>query len=83
MSETTAKLDEKGRIRIPKSIRETTQLKEGSYVTIKTKGKTIIMEPTEPAADKYYGAFKVAQWPEDLDQFAEKAVQKQWTQKNT
>ena len=37
MVETTAKLDEKGRIRIPKQIREAAHLKEGSCVNIKTK----------------------------------------------
>jgi AbrB family looped-hinge helix DNA binding protein len=83
MSETTAKLDEKGRVRIPKHIRETAKLKEGSYVNIKTKGKTIIMEAAEPVADKYYGAFKITKWPEDLDEFITEAIQKQWTKRAT
>ena len=83
MSEATAKLDEKGRVRIPKHIRETAKLKEGSYVNIKTKGKTIIMEPAEPAADKYRGAFKVNKWPEDLDEFVEAVMQKWWSQSGT
>ena len=83
MSETTAKLDEKGRVRIPKHIRETAQLKEGNYVNIKTKGKTIIMEAAEPVADKYYGAFKITKWPEDLDEFVTEAIQKQWTKRAT
>jgi AbrB family looped-hinge helix DNA binding protein len=69
MGNTTVKVDEKGRIIIPKEIRETAKLKEGSYVTIKTKGKTIIMEPLEPVADKYYGAFKITEWPENIDEF--------------
>ena len=83
MSETTAKLDEKARVRIPKHIRETAKLKEGSYVNIKTKGKTIIMEAAEPVADKYYGAFKITKWPEDLDEFITEAIQKQWTKRAT
>jgi AbrB family looped-hinge helix DNA binding protein len=83
MSEATAKLDEKGRIRIPKRIRETAQLKEGSYVYLKTQGKTIIMEPAESVADKYRGVIKVNKWPEDLDEFVEKVMQKWWTQSGT
>jgi AbrB family looped-hinge helix DNA binding protein len=78
MSGTTVKVDEKGRIMIPKKIRETAELKKCSYVTIKAKGKTIIIEPMEPVADKYYGAFKIEQWPEDLDEFATEATKKWW-----
>ena len=83
MSEATAKVDEKGRIIIPKEIRETAKLKEGSYVTIKTKGKTIIMEPLEPVADKYYGAFKIAKWPENIDEFTVEVIKKWWTTQST
>jgi AbrB family looped-hinge helix DNA binding protein len=83
MNNTTAKIDEKGRIIIPKIIRETAQLKEGSYVTIKAKGKTIIMEPLEPVADKYYGAFKIAKWPENMDEFIVEVIKKWWTTQAT
>ena len=83
MSNTTAKVDGKGRIVIPKEIRETAKLKEGSYVTIKTKGKTIIMEPLEPVADKYYGAFKIAKWPENIDEFTVEVIKKWWTTQST
>ena len=78
MTETTVKVDKKGRIIIPKNIRKTAKLKEGSYVNIKTKGKSIIIEPAEPVADKYYGAFKVTQWPEDIDEFTVEVMQKWW-----
>ena len=83
MSEATAKVDEKGRIIIPKEIRETAKLKEGSYVTIKTKGRTIIMEPLEPVADKYYGAFKIAKWPENTDEFTVEVIKRWWTTQPT
>lgn len=83
MSGTTVKVDEKGRIIIPKGIRETANLKEGSYVTIKAKGKTIIMEPLEPVADKYFGAFKVTTWPENLDEFIVEVIKKWWTTQPT
>ena len=78
MTETTVKVDKKGRVIIPKNIRKTAKLKEGSYVNIKTKGKSIIIEPTEPVADKYYGAFKITQWPEDIDEFTVEVMQKWW-----
>ena len=83
MVETTAKMDEKGRVRIPKQIREAAQLKDGSCVNIKAKGKTIVIELAEPVADKYYGAFKVEKWPEDMDRFVEEAMQKRWKQRGT
>jgi len=83
MIETTARLDEKGRVRIPKKIREAAQLKEGSCVNIKAKGKAVIIEPVEPVADKYYGAFKVENWPENLDEYVEEVIQKQWKQRAT
>jgi AbrB family looped-hinge helix DNA binding protein len=83
MVEATAKLDEKGRIRIPKKIREAAQLKEGSCVNIKAKEKTIIIELAEPVADKYYGAFKVEKWPQDIDEFVAEVMQKRWKQQGT
>jgi AbrB family looped-hinge helix DNA binding protein len=81
--ETTAKMDDKGRIRIPRQIRQAAQLKEGSCVTIKAKKKTIIIEPAEPAADRYYGAFKVEKWPEDLHKYSSEEMRKRWKQRGT
>jgi AbrB family looped-hinge helix DNA binding protein len=69
MSENTVKIDAKGRIIIPKQIRKVAQLKEGSCLNIRAKGKTVIIEQIESIADKYFGIFKVIQWPEDLDEF--------------
>ena len=68
MTETaTVKKDEKGRIIIPRCIRKAAQLKEGSYLNIRSKGKTVILEAAEPVADKYFGLVKVTQWPKNLD----------------
>lgn len=39
------KVDRKGRVVIPKRIREMTELKEGSYVRVTAKGKGIVIEP--------------------------------------
>ncbi len=79
----TVKVDEKGRILIPKSLRNKAKLKEGGYVKVETNGKVIIIEPLEPIADKYFGAFKVEKWPEDLDEFIIKVMKKWWTPKAT
>jgi len=73
MIETTAKIDEKGRITIPKKIRKAAKIKPGTYVNIKTKDTTIIIEPAESIAKKYAGICKVAKWPEDLDEFTVEA----------
>jgi AbrB family looped-hinge helix DNA binding protein len=67
MAETTVKMDEKGRIVIPRRIRKSAQLKEGTSISIRSIGKTIILEPIELVADKYFGAFKVTNWFENLD----------------
>jgi AbrB family looped-hinge helix DNA binding protein len=83
MGSTTVKVDEKGRVIIPKSIREIVNLKEGSCVTIKAEGKTIILEPVEPVADKFFGAFKVTKWPENIDDFTAEVLQKWWTTQAT
>ena len=79
----TVKVDEKGRVVIPKSLREKAKVKEGSYVRIKADDKGIIIEPLEPIADKYFGAFKITRWPEDLDEFVVKVMRKWWNQKAT
>ena len=77
---TTVKMDEKGRIIIPRRIREAAQLKEGSYINISSKGKTIVIESVEPVADKYFGVFKVTNWPKDLDEYAVE-VEGKWRKK--
>lgn len=84
MSETTVKMDDKGRIIIPRRIRIASQLKEGSYLNIRSKGKTIILEVAEPVADKYFGIVKVTKWPKnlDLDEYAVE-VEKKWRNQNT
>ena len=76
MNDTIIKVDEKGRVVIPKNIRETANLKEGCYVSIKAEGKRVVMEPTEPVAEKYYGAFKITKWPDDLDEFVVDVIKK-------
>jgi len=77
------KVDEKGRVVIPKSIREKVKLKKGSYVNVKAEGKIIIMEPLESVADKYFGAFKVSRWPDDVDEFVAEVMKRWWKAQDT
>jgi AbrB family looped-hinge helix DNA binding protein len=69
MSETTAKIDKKGRVMIPKNIRKAAKIKAGTFVNIKATDTTIIIEPAESIAEKYGGLFQITKWPEDLDEF--------------
>jgi AbrB family looped-hinge helix DNA binding protein len=68
------KVDEKGRIVIPKRLREKARVREGGYVRVRADERGIIIEPLEPIADKYFGAFKVVKWPENLDKFMVEVV---------
>lgn len=79
----TVKVDEKGRVLIPKSIRETAKLKVGSYVNVTVKGKSILIEPLESIADKYHGFFKITRWPRDLDEFVNEVIKSWWASQAT
>lgn len=83
MVETITKMDSKGRIIIPKSIRKKIELKEGSYVSVNVEGNNIIIRLMEPVADKFYGVFKVNRWPVDMDNFLVEAINKWWTAQST
>ena len=74
------KVDEKGRILIPKDIRESVGVREKGYVRVRVEGRRIVIEPLESVANKYYGAFKIDKWPEDLDHFLVETVKKWWLQ---
>ncbi|MEM2988464.1 MAG: AbrB/MazE/SpoVT family DNA-binding domain-containing protein, partial [Candidatus Bathyarchaeia archaeon] len=63
------KVDGKGRVVIPKGLRRMAEVREGDYVIVAAKGKSIVIEPLGPIADRYFGAFKVEEWPRDLDGF--------------
>jgi len=72
------RIDDKGRVLIPKSIRETIGIKERQLVRIKVVDGKIVLEPLRDIADEYYGAVKIKKWPRDLDEFLVEAVQKWW-----
>ena len=77
------RVDEKGRILIPKNIREKVELKKGSYASVKVDGKTIVIEPLESVADKYFGAFKISRWPKDIDEFMAEVMGRWWITRDT
>jgi AbrB family looped-hinge helix DNA binding protein len=79
----TTKVDKRGRVVIPKDLREKAKLKEGTILKITATEKGIVLEPLESIADKYFGAFKVTHWPEDLDEFVVKAMRGWWEQKGS
>jgi AbrB family looped-hinge helix DNA binding protein len=79
----TTKVDKRGRVVIPKDLREKAKVKEGTTVKIMATEKGIVLEPLESIADKYFGAFKVTRWPEDLDEFVVKVMRGWWQQRAT
>ena len=77
------RVDERGRVVIPKSIREKVKLKGGNYVNVRVEGRTIVLEPLRSIADKYFGAFKVSRWPKDLDEFVVGVAGRWWITQDT
>lgn len=77
------KVDSKGRLLIPKSLREKVEINEGSYVTVRSDGKSIVIEPTVSTAEKYYGRFKVESVPPDLDEYVKGEILRNWLKKHT
>ncbi|RLE76119.1 MAG: AbrB/MazE/SpoVT family DNA-binding domain-containing protein [Thermoprotei archaeon] len=76
------KMDSKGRIAIPKNIREEVGLEPGNLVAVYLKNGKITIEPLESTADEYFGVCKVEKWPENLDEFIMEALRKWWTSQN-
>jgi len=63
------KVGKKGRIVIPKEVRDALNIKEGSFVRIYVEGGRAVIEPVEDAVEKFKGSVSVEKWPEDLDEF--------------
>jgi len=72
--EAVVRIDEKGRLLIPKSIREAVGLKERQAVRIEVADGKLIIVPLKGVADTYYGAIRVKRWPRDLDEFLEEVL---------
>jgi len=63
------KVGKKGRIVIPKEVRDALNIREGSFVRIYIEGSRIVIEPVEDVVEKFKGSVSVERWPEDLDDF--------------
>ena len=72
------RVDDKGRVLIPKEIRKLLGIDEKKYVKIMQYKDKIVLEPIESYASKYYGVFKVRKWPEDLDEFMIEVMRRWW-----
>lgn len=77
------KLDEKGRVVIPKEVRDRVGLEEGGNIVLEDENERVILRPLKPVSDRFYGAFKVERWPEDLDEYASEALKDWWKTRHT
>ena len=76
-------IDEKGRMAIPKEIREKIGATQGGRIKITADKDKAMIEPLKPVAYAHYGAFNIARWPEDLDRYASKALKQWWIEEPT
>jgi len=77
------KVDSKGRVVIPKRLREKVGLREGGFAKVDVRDGVVVIEPLESVGEAYFGVFKVESWPEDLDSFLVEAVRELWLRKAT
>jgi len=77
------RIDEKGRVLIPKRVREEAKVGPGDLVAIHLEEGRICLQPLKSVADELYGAYKVEKWPEDLDEFLVEAVRQWWRGRGT
>ena len=76
------RVDSKGRILIPKGLREAVGVREGGLVKVYVEGGRVVVEPLGSVADRFFGCFKVYRWPDDLDEFVVEAVKEWWMRKS-
>lgn len=74
------RVDEKGRLVIPKDVRERLGLTAGKKVRVRVAGKSLVIEAVESVANEYLGKFKIVSWPKDLDEFTVPVMRK-WKSK--
>ncbi|MFP3234264.1 MAG: AbrB family transcriptional regulator [Sulfolobaceae archaeon] len=65
------KIDDRGRITIPKEVRE---LLKSKRLKLKIEDGKIILEPVVLTVNKYYGIFKKDIGNEDIDEILNKAL---------
>lgn len=72
------RVDAKGRVLIPKGVREALGVREGALLRLRVVDGKIVLEPEGGVADKYYGVFEVRRWPRDLDGFLTEVIRGWW-----
>ena len=72
------RVDGKGRIVIPKSVRDALGIRVGQPIRVRVEGGRIVLVPLRGVADEYYGSVGVERWPADLDEFLVEAVREWW-----
>ncbi len=77
------RLDEKGRLLIPKDIRERAGLEPGTDVSIEVAEKSVVIRNSKPVPDGSFGTFRIKSWPDDLDGFITEAIQRSRKQRGT
>ncbi len=76
MDKVVVRVDRKGRLVIPKKLREKLDVRD--YVEVSVEGDKIVIKPIKSVADEFFGVFKVERWPKDLDEFLAKEVTEGW-----
>ena len=77
------RIDDRGRLLIPKRVREEVGVRPGGLVAVYLEEGRICIEPLGSVADRYYGAYRVEKWPEDLDEFLVEALRTWWREQGT
>ena len=77
------KVDEEGKVKLPKEVIEKAGLTEGSALDVIIDGNKIILTPAQSHAEKYFGIFRVEAWPDDLDEYVVEALRNWWKEEHT
>ncbi len=72
------RVDGKGRILLPKKIREALGIRARQRLRISIVNGRIVLDPLKSVADEYYGIMKIRKWPRDLDEFLAEAIRNWW-----
>jgi len=77
-------LDRKGRVVIPKRIRDAIGAKEGTLFAVRIEGNRIVFEKIGKPSEKFAGIFRPKrEIPEDLDSFVVEAIRAWWKRKES
>lgn len=75
------RVDGKGRVLIPKRVREALGIVAGSRLRVRVVDGRIVLEPVGSVADRFFGVVRVERWPGDIDEFLVEKVG-EWLRKD-